>query len=881
LPKVQLARDQARVMRGLWITLGVAVVAGACGENTEPPASGKDASADDAALLPDAAPLPDAEEPDAGGPPELVCDTPVIFADVVAGTSTSARTSCRVIGAPAETITALALEFVDTSTAVFAARFAAGTSTTSSTSIAIELFLTATVLDAGDHHATLELHYLTRGVETFTVIEARARVVPRLAWDPPIATSTCAADHETPLLDEVLALTNLDRSTFGFTDADLMSSRYWPTGDLEDEWKLSWLYDARAKPHRAGCVQVEVAAKLDRLLALEHPLASIIHHAANLIDRPVPSDLDPIEPRDLPGDALEAICAGACGPSEGALPPDLAAALAPVLWAIKNGIDARYARDLAATFHDPEWWRAHGGYTLLATDSPERWDSTNINDREYLLGLDRAPLYGAAAQIAYAIEHTDWSPFIGRMNVRYELITPAGAIRVRDGGDDRYDPDGVPVLLLVELGGADLHFDDIASNTSTVNAVSIAIDLSGDDRYEYDPVATPYDRPGLLPADEGGRYAGDAEYGNIAYSRHFRQGAATNGIAMLFDLGGGADHYQSLVGSQGYAHQGVGILFDDGGNDVYLAESGAQGSGQFGIGLLIDAGRGDDEYRSFIFSQGFGFSGGAGFLLDDGGNDLYACDHGDPNQGGIPLYYSPQLPNRGNTSMCQGAGFGYRGEEPGKFLSGGVGVLRDIDGDDQYEASVYAQGTGYWQGVGIFSDGDGSDQLNAYWYVQGGGAHYSLAIMANAGSGIDLFNAARRPVNVHLGAGHDFTTGVYISENSASEYHLAAISAGSSSCNAVGFFVDNGGDDQYFASSDYSSGTGGIGAQCAAARPNAISIGVMIEAGGSDAYTYPMSSMHVLPSEGGTWGHTRASLAAEHGAGLDRSGESGVHAVAP
>ncbi len=50
----------------------------------------------------------------------------------------------------------------------------------------------------------------------------------------------------------------------------------------------------------------------------------------------------------------------------------------------------------------------------------------------------------------------------------------------------------------------------------------------------------------------------------------------------------------------------------------------------------------------------------------------------------------------------------------------------------------------------------------------------------------------------------------------------------------------------------------------------------MIDAGGTDTYEYPASDFPV-PSEGGTWGHKRNGLASEAGAGVDATGESGIH----
>ena len=96
---------------------------------------------------------------------------------------------------------------------------------------------------------------------------------------------------------------------------------------------------------------------------------------------------------------------------------------------------------------------------------------------------------------------------------------------------------------------------------------------------------------------------GDGQYGNFTRSNRFRQGAARNGIAMLFDLGESNDHYQSLRASQGYAHMGVGVLFDDGGDDIYEGEAAVQGSAQYGIGLAVDAGTGIDSRRAFTDSS--------------------------------------------------------------------------------------------------------------------------------------------------------------------------------------------------------------------------------------------------------------------------------------
>lgn len=695
----------------------------------------------------------------------------------------------------------------------------------------------------------------------------RGEAVGDVPWAPEPEVPACRADGPAPLLDRALELVGLDRETF--TMADLTDH---PA--LDDPFRLSWFPALRAESHRAGCFEGRVAGVLDRYLASPHPVSGAIRHAAALLDRA-------IEGPAMKGDAtlldfaraVERLCtgpAGPCGPAVGEVPEDLGAALAPVLAAISDGLTARaklVAGDTSG--RTPSFWYRSGGNHILGgigAPSPER-----EGDLRYLLGEPgRRGLYGEAARIAYAVESIDRTAFAGRTGVRYDLETAAGWIRIRDAAPDAYDDDGTATLLLVDLGGDDVHRDPAGANRDEKNPVSVLLDLGGNDHYGYEVVADPDDRQGLLPSDAEGRYSGTAGRAGATRSTRSRQGAARNGIALLFDFGDGDDRYESLSGSQGYAHLGVGVLFDEGGNDVYLAEEASQGAGVFGIGLLLDAGPGNDERRAVTFSQGFGFVGGAGFLADGGGNDLYFCDPGSAG-GGLDVYPSPQMTTDGNNSFCQGAGFGINGS-----LSGGLGLLRDRAGDDRYVASVFAQGTGYWQGTGLLSDGDGADRYQAFWYVQGAAAHAAVGILADAGEGDDVFDEDFPTRNMSLGAGHDFSLGVFISGGGNDTYHLGTLSAGASNCNGVGLFVDNAGNDRYLAFSDYGSGMGNVSGECIGETAELPSIGVMIDGGGTDTYEYPESSFPV-PADGCTWGHARSGLPSEYGAGLDGEGETGIH----
>lgn len=712
----------------------------------------------------------------------------------------------------------------------------------------------------------------------------------KISWDPAFSMPSCTAHEEAPVLDEALEIAGLNRDNIGITRTDLIQSGYYAGPYLHDEFLRPWFGNLLENPLLAGCFEGEVVGALDYYIERPHPVAGIIRHATSLVGAPVDKE-PPLDPAHLPddfGQAIEALCdvVGECGKPESEIPPELAETLTPLIWTIIEGIKARNKMDEELSKHrDAGWWHLNGSNLLFPIPGVERPNPTNPQERGYLSGVGaRRDLYHAAARIAFSVEDADWSPFVGLMGVKYDLSTGAGWIRIRDGSDNLYPDDGEDVLLLLDLCGNDEHLDPVASNTSAANKVSIAIDLCGQDTYHYEARKTFYDKEGLLPADKDGRYPGDEYYGNISLSRQGRQGAAHNGIAMLFDFGNDNDRFESLRCSQGCAYLGVGVLFVEGGDNVFLSESNSQGSGQFGIGLLIVKSKGNDTYESFTSSQGFGFVAGVGIAWDGGGNDKYVCNIGDPKLGGIPLYYTPQLPGKGNSSFCQGAGYGLRGNDelPKSFLSGGIGILRNLWGDDIYVASVFAQASAYWHGTGILSDGGGSDSYDALWYVQAGSAHYAVAMLFDSGEGGDRFNETWPPVAVTLGTSSDFGLSVFVNEGSSDEdentYNITNLSAGASNCNSIGIFVVNGGKNHIKASSNHRGSGMGSSGGCQEERPDAFSAGLMIVVG-ENTYEYPENIKFPIPKKGSIWGHKQNNLPSEHGAGLDRpEGETGIHA---
>jgi len=705
-------------------------------------------------------------------------------------------------------------------------------------------------------------------------------------WDTPAEPPACRLDGDAPLLDEVLAHAGLTRETFEFLAEDWDNRPLVGRPDLDDHFLLPVHPLWRDAPLWAGCNVGEVSAHLDGYSTSQHGLAGMVREASGLLDRA--SDDGPLDPAtsgsvDFPA-AVAALCALAGGSCEedGSMPEALGWHLVPVLDAIAHALDTRFKRDERIDWADgtPEDVYQRGGIHILShVDGGLEVGSDEVQD--FLRSRSRNErAYRAAARLLFALEHADWSAFAGDETLSWELETDAGVVRIGGAGDDVYEldvgDDPEDILFMLELGGDDEYRIPAGSNTSAANAVSVLIDLGGDDYYGYDELNDFFDF--LLPADEEGRYGPSLEYPNArqSLSRRGRQGAGLYGYGVLFDLGAGTDTYRSLRMSQGYAHVGVGVLHDDGGDDSYFCEAGCQGAGQWGVGILSDR-SGADTYSSIGYSQGFAWVGGAGMLHDGGGNDSYDCAHGHPDYGGTPgIYISAQMPTTANSSFCQGAGFGSRNDS----LSGGIGLLRDSSGDDTYSAGVFAQGTGYWQGTGVLSDGGGSDDYDAFWYVQGGAAHYALGILLDDGEGDDRLNQQRPPIGVMQGSGHDFSTGVMINEAGNDTYSFSSLGMGASNCNGIGLAVDNGGDDHYSSPSTSGWGVGNLSGECIDTRPESRAMGIMIDAGGSDTYDAPdtVDGGFVRPADDSLWGHRQHGSDYEHGGGIDGTGESGVHA---
>jgi hypothetical protein len=273
---------------------------------------------------------------------------------------------------------------------------------------------------------------------------------------------------------------------------------------------------------------------------------------------------------------------------------------------------------------------------------------------------------------------------------------------------------------------------------------------------------------------------------------------------------------------------GVGVLYDDGGDDTYTCEAGCQGSALFGIGIQIDAGEGADQWLSWAYSQGFAYLRAYGLLADGGGDDTYTCVIGTGEEGDVMLYYSPQRPDVGNNSMCQGFAFGRRADSTdGLSLSGGLAILREAGGDDSYSADVFNQGGGYWFGTGVLADQAGDDTYFGMYYTQAIGAHFAMGMLID-GEGDDTHNEGMSPAS-SIGFAHDAST-TLLRDGGGNDLWQGAGMRGYDS--GMSLTVEMGGTDTYLGCTLGQATLGSYGDS----NPNMLALGVFLDGGGEDDY---------------------------------------------
>lgn len=331
----------------------------------------------------------------------------------------------------------------------------------------------------------------------------------------------------------------------------------------------------------------------------------------------------------------------------------------------------------------------------------------------------------------------------GRAGLLASCDTRAGRVEIWGGGNDRHT---TRCAFLFDLAGDDTYHD-VAGRADPTQRVSIYVDASGDDLW-----------------------AATSDFGLCG---------ALGGVAVVRDESGD-DQYLSRTWSQAAAVAGYALLDDLSGNDLYHAQDVGQGVALAGGAVLRDT-SGDDLYTGVRFCQGVGFPGGVGALLDWDGNDRYVCTGRYDSEYGEPGLFS---------GWGQGCGFGFR-----HVASGGIGVLDDAAGDDDYEAGNFSQGGGYFYAWGILHDGDGNDRYVGSRYAQGFAAHQAVGTFLED-DGDDLYQSHS---TVAQGLSWDETSVYFRDRRGHDRYQTAGFSLASAAHNGMVIFVDDGGGDTYAA----------------------------------------------------------------------------------
>lgn len=486
---------------------------------------------------------------------------------------------------------------------------------------------------------------------------------------------------------------------------------------------------------------------------------------------------------------------------------------APVLKAaaliLLQAIESRHWRDRAfADIENASQLHTH----LVSTASTDATDAA-LYEMKVRRRVDYRALYAGAFDASLAVQQAIDTLAVSQApgDFKFEMDTAWGVVALNGPDDNVYSQK--PYLLIIDTGGNDTYHGGAANSTAACS-FSALIDTSGNDKYVESKA---------LASTVTASYA---ERKNRSRTPLFA--GALMGYAFLVDAAGD-DLYRCVAPGVGAARYGVGILWDKSGADQYDTYTESQGSAYDGIAVLLDDG-GADSYLTFANSQGYGGTYGFGLLLDKTGSDLYIANNS------VLDFPSAQSKDH-NTSLSQGCGIGRRADYlDGHSFGGGIGVLMDVAGDDQYRCGVFGQGAGYWEGIGALFDLAGSDSYSGTWYVQGSAAHYAVGILQDI-AGSDSY-ASR--INMSAGAGHDYSIGVLEDFAGNDTYVANTLSLGAANANGIGIFFDAAGNDTYQAPSitlgwSTDPGTGTL-------REKALSLGVFIDIGGTD--TYPEAVKH-------------------------------------
>lgn len=454
-----------------------------------------------------------------------------------------------------------------------------------------------------------------------------------------------------------------------------------------------------------------------------------------------------------------------------ALDADLAAALLPLVDALRaSSVASRAilpAGDVALLAENPALTSLLTTFVGSAPGPVDpAWESLYAERAAALARVDRDAIAAAALPLARAVAAM---PDLAAATADCAPQLDLPFVFVGGACDDTYT---ATYWLQVDVGGDDVYLNGVGGG---VALPALGLDLgAGADTYRAQQQAQGFGLAtvGLL-YDEGG-----SDLYNVTT---FGQGASTAGLGLLYDAGEGDDVYESprgpvvanldasggAISTKAAGLAGVGILVDEGGNDLYQ-QDGLDGfvyGASNGQGWLLDRGAGNDRYTSddtsiTLLGEHLGWFtgpvevsaevGGTAILYEEGGNDLYRCgDHvrqGCQAAGGAGAA-AFLLDQGGDDAYLMGVAFGGelggvpvfsigQGGAYGPSAPGGFALLRDLSGNDHYQAEKWAQGYGT-VGVGVLLDLGGADVYTAGPATVGARVDGGAWADGAAGAGLD------------------------------------------------------------------------------------------------------------------------------------------------
>jgi hypothetical protein len=219
-------------------------------------------------------------------------------------------------------------------------------------------------------------------------------------------------------------------------------------------------------------------------------------------------------------------------------------------------------------------------------------------------------------------------------------------------------------------------------------------------------------------------------------------------------------------------------------------------------------------------------------LVDAAGDDNYLADD-------TQLTHVGDETPKHNESDAQGYGAGRRGDHTdGHNMSGGLGILHDLRGDDNYSAGVFAQASGYWYGFGILNDEAGNDTYRGVFFNLGAAAHFAIGVLFdNAGD-----DRSDLVMTLGFGTAHDCSAAFYIDADGDDSYKMSegdnnACSLGSALNNSFALFANIRGNDSYApVGNSLGYATSRRAGEWARFAPTT---GLFFEIGGIDEYQHP------------------------------------------